>query len=164
MPPESPSAGDPPHPPGEGESAPAAGDAVPAVSRQAPAAAPGGEAAAPPRVRRRIFYSIGEVCQMLDLKPHVLRYWETQFDELAPAKNRAGNRVYRARDVEIISLIHRLVHRERYTIEGARRRLQELRAEGVLDSSSARALETSFLRSLRSELEKVLSLLDPPGR
>ncbi|CAN5860399.1 MerR family transcriptional regulator [soil metagenome] len=117
-----------------------------------------------PRNPRRVFYSIGEVCEMVGLKPHVLRYWETQFEELAPAKNRAGNRVYRARDVETISLIHRLVHEERYTIEGARRRLQELSEEGALESSKVEAIETSFLRSLRGELERVHALLDPPAR
>jgi DNA-binding transcriptional MerR regulator len=116
------------------------------------------------RARRRTFYSIGEVCEMLDLKPHVLRYWETQFPGLSPTKNRAGNRVYQADELELIALIRRLVHDERYTIEGARRRLEELDAEGTTTQHSSRALELSFLRSLRSELESILELLDPAAR
>jgi DNA-binding transcriptional MerR regulator len=97
---------------------------------------------------------------MLDLKPHVLRYWETQFDDLAPTKNRAGNRVYQADDLEMIALIRRLVHDERYTIEGARQRLEELEAEGSTARHSSRALEQGFLRSLRGDLEDLLDLLE----
>lgn len=111
--------------------------------------------------RRRTFYSIGEVCEMLDLKAHVLRYWETQFPELSPTKNRAGNRVYQAREMEIIALIRRLVYEERYTLEGARRRVEELRAEGSAKEESGRALERTFLRTLRVELESLEALLDP---
>lgn len=117
-----------------------------------------------PRRSRRTFYSIGEVCGMLDLKPHVLRYWETQFPGLAPSKNRAGNRVYQSREVELIALIRRLVHDERYTIEGAKLRLEELEREGATAEHSSRALERSFLRSLRAELEEIVDLLDVPPR
>ena len=109
---------------------------------------------------QREFYSIGEVCSLFALEPHVLRYWETQFPALSPPRNRAGNRVYRQRDLELIALIQHLVRDERYTIEGARHRLTEVRAEGVEGELSSRALERSFLRSLRSELESVLQLLD----
>lgn len=116
------------------------------------------------RPPQREFYSIGEVCELLGIKAHVLRYWETQFEAFAPAKNRQGNRVYRARDLELIALIRRLVHDEGYTIEGARRKLDELRASGDIRESSARALEESFVRSLRGELEEILELLSSgPG-
>ncbi len=108
---------------------------------------------------QREFYSIGEVCELLGLKAHVLRYWETQFDAFAPAKNRQGNRVYRARDLELIALIRRLVHDEGFTIDGARRRIEELRASGDMADRSRRALEESFVRSLRAELEEILELL-----
>jgi DNA-binding transcriptional MerR regulator len=116
------------------------------------------------RPKKREYYSISEVCGMLGLKPHVLRYWETQFQELAPPKNRSGNRVYRMPEVELIALIQRLVHEEKYTLEGARRRLLELRAEGRAQSDAERALERSYLHSLRSELEAVLELLSPDAR
>jgi DNA-binding transcriptional MerR regulator len=113
------------------------------------------------RARRRTFYSIGEVCTMLEIKPHVLRYWETQFPRLSPSKNRAGNRVYTGEELEQIALIRRLVHDERYTIEGARLRLREMEDEGTAGDHSLRALEISFLRSLREELEEIAVLLDP---
>lgn len=116
------------------------------------------------RTDQREFYSIGEVCGMLELKPHVLRYWETQFPELSPPKNRAGSRVYRAAEVELIALIRRLVHEEKYTLEGARLRLQELQAEGGANEAAARALDASFVRSLRDELQSLLDLLDPNAR
>ena len=112
------------------------------------------------RVRRRTFYSIGEVCEMFDLKPHVLRYWETQFKQLRPTKNRAGVRVYQEAEVETIALVQRLVHEERYTIEGAKRRIDELRAAGTLEDLSSRTLERAYLRSLKGELELISKLLE----
>ncbi|MGH7359089.1 MAG: MerR family transcriptional regulator, partial [Candidatus Rokuibacteriota bacterium] len=60
----------------------------------------------------------------------VLRYWETQFKALMPVKNRAGNRAYRKRDIELIQLVKTLLYEEKYTIEGARQRLNELRRDG----------------------------------
>ena len=73
------------------------------------------------------FYSIGDVCTLTDLKPHVLRYWESQFKLLNPAKNRSGNRVYARREVELILLVKHLLYSEKYTIDGARQKLEHLR-------------------------------------
>jgi DNA-binding transcriptional MerR regulator len=70
------------------------------------------------------FFSISEVCALTDLKPHVLRYWESQFRLLNPAKNRSGNRVYKSREVELILLVKHLLYTEKYTIEGARQQLE----------------------------------------
>jgi DNA-binding transcriptional MerR regulator len=116
------------------------------------------------RARRRAFYSIGEVCSMVGVKPHVLRYWESQFRELAPSKNRSGNRVYQSREIELIALIHTLVHEQRYTVEGARKRLVELRNEGAAAEQSSMALQRVFLRSLQSELQELHDLLDSAAR
>ncbi|MDZ7632250.1 MAG: MerR family transcriptional regulator [Gemmatimonadaceae bacterium] len=63
------------------------------------------------------FFSIGEVCSLTELKPHVLRYWEGQFRFLSPAKNRSGNRVYQRREVELIQLVKHLLYTEKYTIQ-----------------------------------------------
>jgi DNA-binding transcriptional MerR regulator len=121
--------------------------------------------ALPKRPLGREFYTIGEVCQQLGIKAHVLRYWETQFPELAPAKNRAGNRLYRPRDVETIALIQSLVHGERFTIAGARRRLKELR-EGAPETAaptptdSPAALKRSTLAALRAEIEGIAASLE----
>jgi hypothetical protein len=62
---------------------------------------------------RKEYYSIGEVCELVDLKPHVLRYWESQFPALKPSKNRAGNRVYQRREIRLIILVRRLLHEEK---------------------------------------------------
>ncbi len=110
------------------------------------------------RTFQREFYSIGEVCELLGIKPHVLRYWETQFEALSPAKNRAGNRVYRARDLQRIALIHRLLHEEKYTIEGARTRIEREDAGNI--QAEQRALERAVVRNLRNELEGLLGLLE----
>jgi len=85
------------------------------------------------RDSERLYYSISEVCEMTDLKPHVLRYWETAFPVLRPSKNQAGNRVYRPRDVELIKLIRRLLYDERFTVDGARQKIDELRRESEPD-------------------------------
>lgn len=116
------------------------------------------------RARRRAFYSIGEVCSMVGVKPHVLRYWESQFDELSPSKNRSGNRVYQTEEIELIALIHRLVHDERYTVEGAKKRIAELKAEGAAGAESSNALKRVFLRTLQDELAELHELLDPKSR
>lgn len=98
---------------------------------------------------------------MVGVKPHVLRYWESQFEELSPSKNRSGNRVYQAKEIELIALIHKLVHQERYTVEGAKKKLSELQAEGVTEDQSSEALQRAFIRSLSEELQELHDLLDP---
>ncbi|HET6233269.1 MAG TPA: MerR family transcriptional regulator [Longimicrobiaceae bacterium] len=113
------------------------------------------------RVPEREFWTIGEVCEQFGLKAHVLRYWETQFPALKPPKSRAGSRLYRARDLELIALIQRLVRDERYTLEGARQRIDELEHEGAAADLATQSLEHSFVRSLRGELEAILDLLGP---
>ena len=74
---------------------------------------------------QKLYYSIGEVSELLDVKPHVLRYWETQFPVLKPKKNRAGNRVYKVRDIKYILTIKNLLYDKGYTISGARNKLRE---------------------------------------
>ena len=78
-------------------------------------------------IAKKEYYSIGEVCQITGLKPHVLRYWETQFKGLVPVKNRAGNRAYRRREIEMVQLVKELLYERKYTIEGARQRLDQMK-------------------------------------
>jgi DNA-binding transcriptional MerR regulator len=106
------------------------------------------------------FYSIGEVCALTDLKPHVLRYWESQFRFLNPAKNRSGNRVYKSKEVELIMLVKNLLYTEKYTIEGARQQIDRYRRSGELKASARRAFETEVASEARAELEAVLAILD----
>ena len=103
---------------------------------------------------RKLYYSIREVSDMTGLKPHVLRYWESEFSELHPKKNRAGNRVYTDRDIDIVRAIQRLTREERYTIDGARAALAaELQGENrtLPDRASLEELR-GFLSELRDSL------------
>jgi DNA-binding transcriptional MerR regulator len=109
---------------------------------------------------RQEFYSIGEVCALTDLKPHVLRYWESQFRFLNPAKNRSGNRVYKAREVELIMLVKHLLYTEKFTIDGARQRIDHFRRSGELRAASRRAIETETIQELRQALDDVLAVLE----
>src|SRR6186997_825197 len=107
------------------------------------------------------FFSIGEVCELTDLKPHVLRYWESQFRFLNPAKNRSGNRVYQRREVELILLVKHLLYTEKYTIEGARQKVDEQKKGGELRSAARAALTLQTLDALESELKQMLRVLSP---
>jgi len=109
------------------------------------------------------FFSIGEVCELTGLKPHVLRYWESQFRFLNPAKNRSGNRVYQRREVELILLVKHLLYTEKYTIEGARQKVDEHRKAGDLRRVSRAALNIEALESAEQELTDLLRLLDDAG-
>ena len=106
------------------------------------------------------FFSIGDVCQLTDLKPHVLRYWESQFRFLNPAKNRSGNRVYQRREIELIMLVKHLLYSEKYTIEGARRRIEQYRRTGLLKSEARFALQRETIENLSTELNTILDILD----
>jgi DNA-binding transcriptional MerR regulator len=109
------------------------------------------------------FFSIGEVCALTELKPHVLRYWEGQFRFLHPAKNRSGNRVYSRREVELILLVKHLLYTEKYTIEGARQRLDQSRKAGTLRTTSRAALEVETLSRVEEELAAILAVLQDGG-
>ncbi len=90
-----------------------------------------------PVIPEKLFFKIGEVCELAGVQAHVLRYWESEFPMLAPQKNRAGQRVYRKRDVEIALRVKELLYEDQYTIAGAKKRLaNDLRAGGKLKSSS----------------------------
>lgn len=91
--------------------------------------------AAAPQVSRKktagkLFYRIQEVSRMTGLKPYVLRYWETEFPELSPAKDHSDQRRYRQSDIDVVLAIRKLLYQDRFTIEGARKRLRdEVRAQ-----------------------------------
>jgi DNA-binding transcriptional MerR regulator len=107
------------------------------------------------------FFSIGEVCELTDLKPHVLRYWESQFKFLNPAKNRSGNRVYQRREVELILLVKHLLYTEKYTIDGARQKVDEQRKGGALRSAARAALTVQTLEGLEADLNDLMRVLAP---
>jgi len=80
------------------------------------------------------YYRIGEVAELTGIKPYVLRYWESEFRWMTPAKSRSKQRLYRARDIEIVELIKRLLYAERFTIEGAKKKLREIGVDKALDA------------------------------
>jgi len=93
---------------------------------------------------KKLYYSISEVSKLTDLEQYILRYWETEFDQLKPSKNRAGNRIYTNKDIKMILLIKRLLRKEKYTIEGAKKilsnptELKSLLAKKDLDETSTK--------------------------
>ena len=80
-------------------------------------------------IPNRLFFKIGDVSRITGVKPYVLRYWESEFDNLAPNKSKKNQRVYNQEDVRKVLLIKQLLHKERYSIEGAKKRLKEIKSE-----------------------------------
>jgi DNA-binding transcriptional MerR regulator len=119
----------------------------------------------------RLYRSISEVSELVDVKPHVLRYWETQFSMLRPRKNRAGNRMYRPEDVQMLLRIKELLYARRFTIEGARKRLLEERRTAApqveiplerAPAAPARGVEPMtriVLHELKNDLRQLLARL-----
>jgi len=112
----------------------------------------------------KLFFKIGEVAEIVGVKPHVLRYWETEFKALKPMKTRGSHRVYRRKDVEFAMHIRRLVHDEGFTIPGARKKLKEMgRHKRTSESDPGAAREANLradLLALRHQLSALLEELD----
>ncbi len=113
-------------------------------------------------IPEKLFFKIGEVCEIVGIQAHVLRYWESEFPMLAPQKNRAGQRTYRKRDVEMVLRIKELLYDEMYTIPGARKRLQtELRGASKLKvvtpemAGEARNAQTESSTDIESNVSSV---------
>ncbi len=110
----------------------------------------------------KLYYSISEVSTLTGLKQHVLRYWEDEFPDLKPKKNRAGNRAYRIKDIKLIFLIKHLLYDERFTIEGAREKLKKADEETLdqLELSFEEMRSRDILFQIRNELHELLALLN----
>ena len=78
-----------------------------------------------PNIPNKLYFRIGEVSKLLEVEPYVLRYWESEFPEIKPSKSKSGQRLYKRRDVELLLKIKELLYGERYTINGARKRLKD---------------------------------------
>jgi DNA-binding transcriptional MerR regulator len=133
------------------------------------------------QIPNKLFFKIGEVCELTDTQPYVLRYWESEFPALAPAKNSSGQRIYRRRDIETILRIKQLLYEEGFTIAGAKKRL-EVELSGKADTPSSAAATPSpaapvaegmtpaadptrrALREVRDQLREILTLLDRNDR
>jgi DNA-binding transcriptional MerR regulator len=115
-----------------------------------------------PEIPDKLYFKIGEVSELLGVEPYVLRYWESEFAVLSPKKSGTGHRLYRRKDVELLLRIKHLLYEKKFTIEGARQRLQE-ESRG----SKARAAKTAQrelfandpLPDIRRELAGILEIL-----
>ena len=119
---------------------------------------------------KKLYYSISEVSKIADIEQYVLRYWETEFEQLGPQKNRAGNRIYTNKDIQLILYIKELLREKKYTIEGAKKILTEnshgksIQSSGNMKQKSTIKSEVieeeSDIPSLKDDLEEIKSLLE----
>ena len=113
---------------------------------------------------KKLYYSISEVSKITGLKQYVLRYWETEFTQLKPPKNRAGNRTYRQKDIDIIHKIKELLYKKKFTIEGARKQMETGvitgEMEATKDSAKSTAINTEVLDKLTQELKDILRIIN----
>ena len=115
---------------------------------------------------KKLYYSISEVSEITGLKQYVLRYWETEFSQLKPGKNRAGNRIYRSHDVDTIMEIKSLLYDRKFTIKGARQHLkyppeessQLIEKKKILQLSNSIDIQT--LKDLKQGLDDLIKLVE----
>tara|TARA_B000000557_G_C20710679_1_gene415761 strand:- start:70 stop:432 length:363 start_codon:yes stop_codon:yes gene_type:complete len=113
-----------------------------------------------PKVKK-LYYSIGEVSELTGLKAYVLRYWETEFSQLKPPKNRAGNRTYRQKDINVILKIKDLLYKNKFTIDGARSVLSgksSVQGNAKKAESSDEKLNIIYSK-IKNELEAILKII-----
>jgi DNA-binding transcriptional MerR regulator len=137
-------------------------------------------------IPNKLFFKIGEVCEITDTQPYVLRYWESEFPALAPAKNSSGQRIYRRKDIETVLRIKQLLYEEGFTIAGAKKRLEaEVGGRGTTPTAMASQPEAAaatgtpapapsgsaedarmreVLLEMREQLRGILTLLDKGDR
>jgi DNA-binding transcriptional MerR regulator len=111
---------------------------------------------------KKLYYSISEVSKLTSLEQYILRYWETEFEQLKPGKNRAGNRIYTNKDIKLILQIKRLLRDEKYTIEGAKKILSEMVFDTVSfmpETSDEGKQKITSPRSLKKDLEELKNFL-----
>jgi len=104
---------------------------------------------------KKLYYSISEVSKATNLKQYVLRYWETEFSQLSPKKNKAGNRKYRETDIKLIHLIKELLYDKKYTINGAKQYLNNKKT----NSNSSNSTISNKLIDYKSDVDEILNLI-----
>lgn len=109
------------------------------------------------KIPNKFFFRIGEVSKLTGVEPHVLRYWETEFKTLRPKKNKASQRVYKKKDVLLILKIKELLYNQKYTIAGAKKRIES--EQSLSDISSATPHLEETLNEVKTELKEVLEIL-----
>ena len=109
---------------------------------------------------QKTYYSIREVCIITGLEPHVLRYWESEFQILRPKKNRAGNRAYKEKDIETIFTIKKLLYEDKFTIPGAKKKLLSLKNQTVIPTSRSQVDTKELLKETIQELKSILKIVE----
>jgi DNA-binding transcriptional MerR regulator len=109
------------------------------------------------KIPNKFFFRIGEVSKLTDVEPHVLRYWETEFKSLRPKKNKAGQRVYKKKDVLLVLNIKELLYKQKYTIAGAKKRIEA--EQEMTAHTSAHPNLKDTLQEVKSDLKEVLKVL-----
>ncbi len=113
---------------------------------------------------KKLYYSISEVSKITGLKQYVLRYWETEFSQLKPPKNRAGNRTYRKKDIDIVHKIKDLLYKKKFTIEGARKQMETVviakDTEISSDFTKNLGINSEVLDKLKHELKEILRIIN----
>jgi DNA-binding transcriptional MerR regulator len=108
----------------------------------------------------KLYFRIGEVSQLAETKPYVLRYWETEFPTLKPTKSATGHRLYRRPDVEMVLKIKRLLYEEGFTIEGARKYLAgNSGAHTEIEAGGSPRMSDAQVKAIRRELERILTIV-----
>ena len=107
----------------------------------------------------KLYFSIKEVSEMTELKPYVLRYWESEFPSLKPAKNRAGNRTYKKHDIQVILDIKKLLYDKKFTTKGAVEELKN-RSSVPMTKKSLSNTQVSALNEIKNELKNILNILN----
>jgi DNA-binding transcriptional MerR regulator len=128
-----------------------------------------------PFVPKKLYYKIREVCEIVGVEAHVLRFWESEFSALSPPKTKTGQRIYRPKDIELLLEIRRLLYEEGFTIAGARKRLganspvsaeegkaaeKSLSVPETARRQTGKAPDSERLDKVKAELENILTLLD----
>jgi len=114
-----------------------------------------------PEIPGKRYFTIGEVSKLCDIKPHVLRYWEQEFDQLKPVKRRGNRRYYQRHEVKLVRIIRQLLYIDGFTISGARTKLEGLDANtaeaGVADNLGTQS--KNIISQIVKELDEVVSML-----
>ena len=118
-----------------------------------------------PFVPKKLYYKIREVCEIVGVEAHVLRFWETEFPALSPPKSKSGQRTYRPKDIELLLHIRKLLYEEGFTIAGARKQLSLEKSAAAPAAPAAqkdreKGPESERIKRVKAELENILTLLD----
>lgn len=123
-------------------------------------------------IPNKLYFKIGEVAKLAGVEPYVLRYWETEFKEISPVKSRTKQRLYRRKDIDTVINIKKLLYQEGFTIDGARKKMREMRGEKYEDPKDnhnddeqlllgfSNGKDVKFLMKLKKSLEELLKILE----